>query len=201
MGRRDENKEDKRRRLEAAAVEAFLEHGFAGASIEQIVAGADVARGTFYLYFPEKEAIFAALVDRLLTPLVEAVKEARDALARCEDTPSTFPIYAALGLQVTEILGSQTELVRLYLAEARGAGQSGVIVRERSVPLELLVREILDDAVRRGLLRSHDTAIATHAILGAIERVAMQILGGDRNVELGRAPAEIIVLFRQGLAP
>lgn len=201
MGRRDDNKESKRRRLEAASTQAFLAHGFAGASIEQIVAEADVARGTFYLYFRDKEAVFTALIDRLLAPLEAAVQEARDALARCEDTPSTFPIYAALGLRVTEILRAQTELVRLFLGEARSSGQSGALVRERSVRLEGLIREILDDAVQRGLLRSHDTRIATYAILGAIERVAMQVLQDDAAIDLAKAPAEIVLLFRQGLAP
>src|SRR5262245_45325768 len=104
MGRRDENKASKLRRLEQSGLEAFLDQGYSGASIEQIAADADVARGTFYLYFRDKEAIFAALVDRLMDPLLAVVKEGRDQLARCADTPSTFPVYAALGLRVTEVL-------------------------------------------------------------------------------------------------
>ena len=47
MGRRERNKEDKQRRLEAAGLAAFLEDGFTGASVERIAEAADVARGTF----------------------------------------------------------------------------------------------------------------------------------------------------------
>jgi TetR/AcrR family transcriptional regulator, fatty acid metabolism regulator protein len=201
MGRRDEKKASKLRRLEAAGEQAFLEHGYAGATIDQIAAEADVARGTFYLYFKDKDALFAALVDRFMEPLVAAVKEGRDALGRCADTPSTFPIYAALGLQVAELLRSHASLVRLYLSESRSAGQGGAIIRKRTVRLERLTKEILEDAVRRGLLREHDSHVATHAILGAIERIAMQILRGDRAIDGNRVPFEIVVLFRQGLAP
>jgi AcrR family transcriptional regulator len=201
MGRRDENKANKLKRLEKAGVAAFLAHGYAGASIEQIAQDADVARGTFYLYFRDKEALFEALIDRVMDPLLAAVKEGRDALAACEDTPSTLPVYAALGVRVTEILQAHTDGVRLFLAEGRSAGRGGAIVRDRSVKLERLTKEILEDAIRRGLLRAHDAHLATHAILGAIERVAVQILRGDDALDVGRAPLEIVVLFRQGLAP
>jgi AcrR family transcriptional regulator len=201
MGRRDENKANKLRRLEEAGVQAFLAEGYAGASIEQIAADADVARGTFYLYFRDKEALFEALIDRLMDPLLAVVKEKRDALARCEDTPSTYPVYAALGLEVTQVLQAHTDVVRLYLAEARSAAQGGAIIRKRSVKLERLTKDVLEDAVQRGLLRAHDTHIATHAILGAIERIAVQILREDRALDVGRVPIEIVLLFRQGLAP
>jgi TetR/AcrR family fatty acid metabolism transcriptional regulator len=201
MGRRDENKASKLRRLEEAGLRAFLEHGYAGASIEQIAADADVARGTFYLYFRDKEALFAALVDRLMDPLLAAVKEGRDELARCTDTPSTLPVYAALGLRIAAVLQAHLDILRLYLAEARSAAAGGAIVRERNVELERLIEAILEDAVARGLLRSHDTRVAMNAILGAIERIALQILAGDRALEVDRVPTELTILFRQGLGP
>jgi len=201
MGRRAENKASKLRRLEQAGLQAFLEQGYAGASIEQIATDADVARGTFYLYFRDKEAIFAALIDRLMDPLLAVVEEGRDALSGCADTPSTFPVYGALGLRVTEVLQAHTDVVRLYLAEARSAAAGGTIIRERSVKLERLIRDILDDAVQRGLLRAHDTDVAVHAILGAIERIAVQILRGDGALDVARVPTELVLLFRQGLAP
>ena len=201
MGRRDDNKASKLRRLEEAGLKAFLEHGYASASIEQIAADADVARGTFYLYFRDKEAIFTATIDRLMDPLLAVVREGRDALAGCEDTPSTLPVYFALGRRVAEVLQSHADVLRLYLAEARSAAPGGAIVRDRGVELERLTQSILEDAVQRGLLRSHDTHVAMHAILGAIERLAAQILQGDRALDVGRIPMEITVLFRQGLAP
>jgi len=106
-----------------------------------------------------------------------------------------------MGLRVTEVLQAHTDVVRLYLAESRSAAAGGAIVRERSVKLERLTKDILEDAVQRGLLRAHDTDIAVHAILGAIERIALQILRGDGALDIGRVPIEIVLLFRQGLAP
>src|SRR5438552_556297 len=84
MRRREQNKADKQQRLEAAGLAGFLRDGYERASIERIAAEADVARGTFYLYFADKETLFAALIDRFALPLLAAMTEAQAALSRCE---------------------------------------------------------------------------------------------------------------------
>ncbi|MFA5939206.1 MAG: TetR/AcrR family transcriptional regulator [Sinimarinibacterium sp.] len=53
-----------RRLLDAAEVE-FAERGFHAASVSSITVRANVSQGTFYIYFPSKEAIFGALVDEI----------------------------------------------------------------------------------------------------------------------------------------
>ncbi len=51
-----------RRSLLAAAEEVFGEAGYTGASVAEIVRRAGVAQGTFYVYFPDKKAVFEELV-------------------------------------------------------------------------------------------------------------------------------------------
>ena len=53
----------RRQQLLDAAVWAFARKGYRRAAISDIVARADVARGTFYLYFDSKEQIFLAIVE------------------------------------------------------------------------------------------------------------------------------------------
>lgn len=53
-----------RRLLDAAEIE-FGERGFHAASVSSITVRAKVSQGTFYIYFPSKEAIFSALVDEI----------------------------------------------------------------------------------------------------------------------------------------
>ena len=54
MGKIDENKREKEERLLSTALKLFTEKGFAKTSISDIVEAADVAKGTFYLYFKDK---------------------------------------------------------------------------------------------------------------------------------------------------
>src|SRR5258706_1763357 len=49
-----------------AALSVFAERGFAAARMEQIAARAGVSKGTIYLYFDSKEAVFRALVHEVL---------------------------------------------------------------------------------------------------------------------------------------
>ncbi|HVH25870.1 MAG TPA: TetR/AcrR family transcriptional regulator [Vicinamibacterales bacterium] len=54
---------ERRRQLLDAAIWTFARKGFRRASISDIVARAQVARGTFYLYFDSKEDVFLAIVE------------------------------------------------------------------------------------------------------------------------------------------
>ena len=54
-----------RQELLDAAEQVFGKRGFEKASIQEITRQAGVALGTFYVYFPHKEAIFIELVDEL----------------------------------------------------------------------------------------------------------------------------------------
>ncbi|WP_375567900.1 TetR/AcrR family transcriptional regulator [Ahrensia marina] len=47
-----------------AAEEIFLSHGYAGASVDDIVLKAEISKATLYKYFHDKEALFRAVIDR-----------------------------------------------------------------------------------------------------------------------------------------
>jgi AcrR family transcriptional regulator len=59
-----------------AAQRLFLEHGVAETTIEQITSAAEVAKGTFYLYFSSKEDLRAGLGERFAQKHLESVKAA-----------------------------------------------------------------------------------------------------------------------------
>lgn len=63
LGRRERKKEETRRRITLAALELFHEKGFDATTVDEITERADVAKGTFFNYFPKKEAVLEALSD------------------------------------------------------------------------------------------------------------------------------------------
>jgi AcrR family transcriptional regulator len=57
--------------ITAAALELFVERGFAGTRLDDVAASAGVSKGTVYLYFANKEELFKAVVrEGLVSPLV-----------------------------------------------------------------------------------------------------------------------------------
>src|SRR5262245_2903444 len=55
--RRERKKERTRQEIYRAAMESFLARGFDAVTIEEICQAADVAKGTFFLHFPTKDAL------------------------------------------------------------------------------------------------------------------------------------------------
>src|SRR3979490_958166 len=57
-------KAERRQSILTVARDVFARRGYHAAKIDDIVAAAGIARGTFYLYFEDKRAIFEEIVDR-----------------------------------------------------------------------------------------------------------------------------------------
>src|SRR6478736_4483352 len=65
---------ERRTAVLAAAQRIFAEKGYSGTSIDDIIEAADIARGTFYLYFESKRAIFDELLDELFVTIATTVR-------------------------------------------------------------------------------------------------------------------------------
>ncbi len=62
-------KPERRQQILNVARDVFARRGYHAAKIDDIVAAAGIARGTFYLYFQDKRAIFEEIVDRTIARL------------------------------------------------------------------------------------------------------------------------------------
>ena len=58
-----------------AALEIFVERGYAAARLEDVAAKAGVSKGTLYLYYDNKEELFKAVVRRSIAPLIVETRE------------------------------------------------------------------------------------------------------------------------------
>ena len=71
--------EARRQAILDAALSVFAERGFEAARLDDVAARAGVAKGTLYLYFRDKEALFEELVRSAVSPIIEAVSRAASA--------------------------------------------------------------------------------------------------------------------------
>ena len=73
------NKNEKRRRIEEAALRLFAKEDFNRISIDQIVQDAHVAKGTFYLYFHDKVQLINHLIVKKSSSIIdEALMKAKE---------------------------------------------------------------------------------------------------------------------------
>jgi AcrR family transcriptional regulator len=108
-GRRNE----RRAAILSAALEEFAARGFAATRLDDVARRADVAKGTIYLYFRDKESLFQELVRTMLSPLVGAI-----AGAPLRDLPIRAVVEMIFDVFVNEIYATRRkDVIRLILAE------------------------------------------------------------------------------------
>jgi AcrR family transcriptional regulator len=135
---RQERAEKTRQTIIQAAAEVFDQHGFAGASVSEILARAGVTKGALYFHFPSKEAIaeeiegseVAALtaLTNASGPFLQAIIDLSHTMAQAlRDSPI---VRASIRLSIESSFSEPSpgpylaaiELVRILLLRAQGEG-------------------------------------------------------------------------------
>jgi AcrR family transcriptional regulator len=101
-------------RILDAAGKVFLEHGFQGASVDEIAEAASAGKPTIYARYPGKQALFAAVVERLVRR-----NTSLDALS-CAGGSIEQRLDALAAVILNRVLTPETiGLIRVAVAEAR----------------------------------------------------------------------------------
>jgi AcrR family transcriptional regulator len=135
----------------AAALDEFSARGFAATRIDDVARRAGVAKGTIYLYFRDKEALFKELVRTMLVPLVAALE------APPPDVPIRALLEAFIDLFVREIYGTKRRAVlRLVMTEGPRFPKLAEFYYRTVVERAMTaMRALLERAAKRGELK-HD---------------------------------------------
>ena len=134
----------------AAALDEFSARGFAAARLDDVARRADVAKGTIYLHFKDKEALFQELVRTMLSPLVMTLEQ-----LRASDVPIRIVLERFAELFVREIYGTRRrDVARLVITEgARFPSIAEFYYREVVERGIAAMRAMIERAVARGELR------------------------------------------------
>jgi AcrR family transcriptional regulator len=84
-GKREQTKQANRAAILTAARHVFADMGYGAATVRDIVRATDLAAGTFYNYFPDKEAVFRALLEESAERVRERTREGRAGARTLED--------------------------------------------------------------------------------------------------------------------
>jgi AcrR family transcriptional regulator len=161
--RREARREARRETILDVAAQSFLEHGYAGTTMSAIAATLGGSKGTLWSYFPSKEVLFDAVIDRVTETF------------RAQLSPILHPrdgIETALRRFCLEFLRKVTSpeaiaLHRLVIGEANRFPEMGRIFYERAPrQTQRLLAGFLADAMESGLLRREDPLLAARQLTG-----------------------------------
>lgn len=149
--KRRRRKEARPAEIIAAAMQLWGERGFAATRLEDVAAGADIAKGTIYRYFPSKEALFEAALQARIVSTMDRAKE----LAQGFDGPAQVMLARFFEAIRTELVdGGSSVFLRVLLSE--GHRFPDLVALYEKVVLSRgmsTVRAILASGVARGDLR------------------------------------------------
>ena len=161
--------QETRERILEAAVKVFATKGYHDTKVDDIVSESNTSKGSFYFYFPSKQDIFLALVDKFADLLESRIKERFNAEA-------SGMARVDLGLSIClETFGQYRGLAKIALVQATGLGlifeEKRRAVNERFIRI---IRENLDEAVADGSIPALDTEIAACAWMGALNEIVLR---------------------------
>jgi AcrR family transcriptional regulator len=155
-GRRAATKAANRAAILAAAKRVFADAGYGGASVRDIVRRTELASGTFYNYFPDKAAIFRALVEDVGGEARRRVRAARRAAPSGEAfVADSYRAYFAFIVEDPEtfaFVARNAETIREEFGDAVLPASTNEL------------REDLEAAIAAGALPSLDVDYCAHAM-------------------------------------
>jgi len=199
MGKREEHREARRAAILEAGQQMLLEEGYERTSVERITAQVGIARGTFYLYFEDKEALFRALAESLYAPMVEVLEQTAAALEEVQDMGAQQLLYLKMSARLATVIQLNRKGVTLHFRE-RSAGPAGRIVAEWMSRIEGLACRMLGDAAERGMIRGVDPYTVALAIVGAAERLLWGWVSGDERLDADHAALQLANVFFGGIS-
>lgn len=189
------DKAERRQQILSNARDVFAKRGYHAAKIDDIVAAAGIARGTFYLYFEDKRAIFAEIVDRAFARLALAV-------VRVDTDHETRTVADQIEENIQRIVGAFLEdpaTTKILLSDAVGldpAFDRKLLFFYEEV--SKLLESSLADGQQRGIVAKGDPRVFAMMTLGAMKEIMYQVVMRGLDYPDARIVAEIFQFLSAG---
>ena len=137
-------------KIHEAAMAEFLDKGFQGASLRQIVKNAGVTTGAFYGYFSSKEALFASIVEPHAAALMGRFMEAQTSFSELpeQEQPEHMGLESSQCVHwMVDYICDHREPVKLLLCKAEGTSYEHFVHNMVEAEVEYTLRYM--DVLRR----------------------------------------------------
>ena len=186
-----------------AALKVFAQKGFAAARMDDIAKEAGVTKGTIYLYFENKEAVFKSLVRESVGATIATVTAA----AQAQEGSARLLLRMVL-TRVAQLLVESDRVVlpKIVIGESSNFPWLAEFYRFEIIEKGL---QLMMSLIERGIAQGEFRALPAHhvarlcvapVLLGAIWRVTFAHLDAESYDYNGLIETHLDVLFR-GLAP
>lgn len=166
-GRREREREVRRREILNAARDVFVEYGYEHATLDEVARRAEFAKGTLYSYFESKADLFEALVDEEFGRLITAIKNTIDEEA---DDKQAF----VKGVKVAvEYISPGSNFFSIAIAshtsrEHNNTTKFHALVMKRYVEVARLVSDRIGRGIKNGVFKEYNPDFLAFLLLGMV---------------------------------
>ena len=185
---------DKRERILRAAIQVFAEKGFFQAKISEIAAVAQVADGTIYLYFDNKDDLLIQVFEEIMVRFIDGLKEA------LEGTDEASERIGRVIEHHLSMVEAPPDIAAVIAVELR---QSPKFMKEYKNPkfaqYMRSIAAIIEEGARMGTFRSDgDPIIAARALCGMLDEVVLSWVLVGRRFDLRHSAEQVQLIFMHG---
>lgn len=161
--KRERRKEARPGELLDAALNLFVEKGFAATRVEEVAARAGVSKGTLFLYFPTKEDLFKAVIRENIGHLFPTWNEE----FKTFEGSSADMLHYALQTWWQRMGNTPASgIAKLVMSEARNFPEIAAFYQTEVIqPGHALIRKILARGMASGEFRALDLDQAVHTVV------------------------------------
>ena len=188
LGKREIQKQQVRERILKEALTLFSEQGFEKTTVSDIVAQCDIARGTFYNYFPDTSALFDALIEQLNAQVVEAIQQTRKKTNNLYDyLYGTFKSYF-------ELIGSE-QMIQFHIVNQAYIRQSSYQSDLIKVIVKNLNRDLKSDLKIKAFNEKYEFLLLSYMLVGSPPELFLATHTTDINLTSEQLATFLAKLF------
>ncbi|PIT81123.1 TetR family transcriptional regulator [Limnohabitans sp. 15K] len=161
--KRERRKQDRPGELLEAALDLFVEKGYAATRVEEVAARAGVSKGTLFLYFPSKEDLFKAVVRAsVVEPVTQGAAEVANFQGTCGELLEWMMLQWWYRYGDTKASG----ISKLVMSEASNFPELAQFYRTEVIePGHALVRNVLQKGIDQAEFRPVNVELALHSVM------------------------------------
>jgi AcrR family transcriptional regulator len=186
---------ERRQQILVVARDVFARRGYHAAKIDDIVATAGIARGTFYLYFEDKRAIFEEIVDRTIARLGMSI-------VRVDPHDSARSVADQVReniRRIVRILLEDRATTKILLSDALGVDPAF----DRKLlafydEISSMLERSLQDGQKLGVVGEGDVRLLSWLTMGALKEVMFQVVQRGAEYDEDKLIEGILALFSKG---
>jgi TetR/AcrR family fatty acid metabolism transcriptional regulator len=190
--------ENKHRTILKAAVKIFAEKGFYNSRVSEIAKEANVADGTIYIYFKNKDDILISLFEEEFGQIVENMRKELekdkeiDVFQKIKRFALLHLSFVAKQKQLGEVLGVEVRQSSKFMKE---------YINKPFIEYLNLIRSIVIEGQEKGLIRKDLTpGIMKRAFFGALDEMARYwVLSTQKKHNINEAALQISSIFIRGM--